>query len=83
MLMLLTRTGISNRKSGKSLDRADARMFCDCVTPRLAAVVVAMQVVAVAQADRLTDNEMQAQHRLHRMQATGDRRHLEGTATYA
>jgi hypothetical protein len=36
----------------------------------LAVVVVAMQVVAVAQADRLTDNEMQAQHRLHRMQAT-------------
>jgi hypothetical protein len=42
-------------------------MFCDCVTPRLAVVVVAMQVVAVAQPDRLTDNEMQAQHRLRRM----------------
>jgi hypothetical protein len=39
-------------------------MFCDCVILRLAVVAAAMEVVVAALVDRLTDSEVQAQHRL-------------------
>jgi hypothetical protein len=58
-------------------------MFCDCVILRLAVVAAATEVVVAALVDRLTDSEVQAQHRLRLMRTIPKQELSEAAVTKA
>ena len=62
---------------------ADVRMFCDCVILQLAVVAAATEVAVAARVDRLMDSEVQAQHRLRRMQTIPKQELSEAAVTKA